>query len=119
MSQKSSVQFIPSNVPKLLTADTGAIYREGVLIRIPRPERFAIHKLIVSDRRRDGPDSLKSRKDLLQAETLMAILADDRPADLRDAYEDALARGPRWRAHLEASLARSSVSRAFLSQISV
>jgi hypothetical protein len=97
----------------------GAVYREGVLIRIPRPERFAIHKLIVSDRRRDGPDSLKSRKDLLQAESLMAILADDRPADLRDAYEDALARGPRWRAHLEASLARSSVSRTYLSKNSV
>lgn len=27
-------------------------YRYGVLVQIPRPERFCIHKLIVSERRR-------------------------------------------------------------------
>ena len=31
-----------------------ALYRSGVLVQVPRPERFAIHKLIVADRRRDG-----------------------------------------------------------------
>ena len=29
-----------------------AIYRSGILIQVPRPERFAVHKLIVADRRR-------------------------------------------------------------------
>jgi len=84
-----------------------AVYRNGVLIRIPRPERFAVHKLIVSDRRREGPDSIKARKDLVQAELLMAILAEDRPSDLIDAYEDAMSRGPRWRERLERALGRS------------
>ena len=37
--------------------------RSGVLVQIPRPKRFAIHKLIVADRRRGGPDALKSVKD--------------------------------------------------------
>jgi len=83
-----------------------AIYREGVLVRVPRPERFAIHKLIVADRRREGPDSLKARKDLLQAEILIAILAEDRPGDLAEAYADARARGPRWRERLDRSLDR-------------
>ena len=32
--------------------------RSGVLIQAPRPERFAIHKLIVADRRLVGPDAL-------------------------------------------------------------
>lgn len=90
------------------------IYRDGVLVRAPRPERFAIHKLIVADRRRDGQDSLKARKDLMQAELLMSILAEDRPADLIDAWEDALSRGPRWRQRLERSLERSPQARAFL-----
>ena len=88
-----------------------AIYREGVLVRIPRPERFAIHKLIVSSRRQAGPDSLKARKDLLQAEILLDILSEDRPADLAEAYRDAEARGPRWRTLIESSLNRSEGAR--------
>jgi len=83
------------------------IYRDGILVRIPRAERFAIHKLIVADRRRDGPDSLKARKDLMQAELLMSILAEDRPTDLVEAYEEATARGPRWQQRVEASLKRA------------
>ncbi|HVJ44291.1 MAG TPA: GSU2403 family nucleotidyltransferase fold protein [Dongiaceae bacterium] len=85
-----------------------AVYRDGVLVHIPRPERYAIHKLIVSDRRVHGPDSLKARKDLLQSELLIQVLAEDRPSDLKEAYEDAMSRGPRWRQRLEASIARSS-----------
>lgn len=88
-----------------------AVYRNGILIRIPRPERFAIHKLIISDRRKDGPESLKAKKDLLQAELLIHVLTEDRPGDLADAYEEALSRGPRWREHLERSLSRSPVTR--------
>jgi hypothetical protein len=38
------------------------LHRSGVLVQIPRPERFAEHTLIVADRRRDGPDALKARK---------------------------------------------------------
>lgn len=81
-------------------------YRSGVLVQIPRPERFAIHKLIIADRRRDGPDSLKSHKDRRQASFLIEALAEDRPEDLREAYENALSRGPRWRDRLSATLKR-------------
>jgi len=88
-----------------------AVYREGILLKLPRPERYAIHKLIVSGRRKDGPDSLKARKDLLQAELLIEILSEDRPADLADAYSDAMSRGPRWRELIERSLVRSPAAR--------
>ena len=88
--------------------DAAAIYRDGILVRAPRPERFAIHKLIVADRRLEGRDSLKSRKDLMQAETLIALLARDRPGDLAEAYRDAMERGPRWRERIERSLKRSA-----------
>ncbi len=81
-------------------------YRSGVLVRIPRPERFAIHKLIVADRRQTGPDSLKSVKDRRQAAFLIQILAENRPDDLADAYELAMGNGPNWRKRLEASLSR-------------
>ncbi|MFG1303029.1 GSU2403 family nucleotidyltransferase fold protein [Xanthobacter autotrophicus] len=81
-------------------------YRSGVLVRIPRPERFAIHKLIVADRRQTGPDSLKSVKDRRQAAFLIRILAEDRPDDLAEAHEVVLRSGSNWRKRLEASLSR-------------
>ncbi|OWV39208.1 nucleotidyltransferase family protein [Mameliella alba] len=80
------------------------LYRSGVLVQIPRPERFAIHKLIVADRRKADPDRLKARKDRAQAELLIEVLSDERPADLAEAYETALARGPAWRSRISASL---------------
>jgi hypothetical protein len=81
-------------------------YRDGVLVQIPRPERFAIHKLIVADRRLEGSDSLKSIKDRLQAEFLIKVLAADRPGDLQDALDDALSRGKRWRERIKATVER-------------
>jgi hypothetical protein len=78
------------------------------LIRAPRSERYAIHKLIVANRRLEGRDSLKSRKDLMQAETLIALLVQDGPGDLADAYHDAVERGPRWRERIERSLDSST-----------
>ncbi|MDF1586132.1 nucleotidyltransferase family protein [Marinimicrococcus flavescens] len=91
-----------------------AVWRNGVLVVVPRPERFAIHKLIVADRRREGPDSLKARKDLLQAGLLIAVLAEDRPDDLALAHEDAARRGPRWRERIARSLARAPAAAALL-----
>jgi hypothetical protein len=81
-----------------------ALYRSGVLIQIPRPERYAIHKLIVANRRQGGPDAIKSRKDRLQAAFLIRVLRQDRPDELKEAHLDALSRGPKWGAHIAASL---------------
>jgi hypothetical protein len=67
----------------------------GVLVNVPRPERYALHKLIVSRRRREG--AAKIDKDLAQAETLLDVLAERRKADLRDAWEEMRERGPKWR----------------------
>ncbi|MFW2589872.1 GSU2403 family nucleotidyltransferase fold protein [Sagittula sp. SSi028] len=91
-----------------------ALYREGVLVQIPRPERFAIHKLIVADRRREGPDADKAHKDRRQAAWLIEQMADDRPADLWEAYSDALSRGPKWRARIESTLKRMPDTQALL-----
>ncbi len=60
------------------------IYRTGVLAQIPQPEHFAIHKLIVADRRQ-GRDWLKTEKDRRQARFLIEALAEDRPEDSAEA----------------------------------
>jgi hypothetical protein len=75
-------------------------------VQVPRPERYAIHKLIVADRRRDGPDELKARKDRAQAAFLIEVLSEERPDDLAEAYAGALANGPAWRSRLSATLDR-------------
>lgn len=91
-----------------------ALYRSGVLVQIPQPERFAIHKLIVADRRRGGPDQIKSIKDRAEAAFLIRALAQDRPEELREAYEIALASGPRWGERIAASLKRMPETAALL-----
>ena len=90
------------------------LYRSGVLVQVPRPERFAIHKLIVADRRRGGPDALKSVKDRAQAAFLIGVLAEDRPEDLREAYEAAIGNGVKWRDRIAASLKRMPQTFALL-----
>jgi hypothetical protein len=93
-----------------------ALYRSGVLVQIPRPEAYAVHKLIVANRRK-AQDQLKSRKDRAQAALLIEALAEDRPDDLREAYQDALQRGPQWRAHIEATLTRMPETAARLAAL--
>ncbi|HLI13465.1 MAG TPA: GSU2403 family nucleotidyltransferase fold protein [Alphaproteobacteria bacterium] len=92
-----------------------ALYRSGVLVQIPRPERYAIHKLIVAQRR-SGPARAKAAKDLAQAQALIAILVEDRPQALEEAYRTALAKGPKWRDAIRRSLKqRAEISRAISS----
>ena len=95
-----------------------AIYRSGVLVQLPRPERYAIHKLIIADRRRDGAGSLKSAKDREQAAFLIKVMAEDRPDDLTDAYAAANDVGPRWREHIGNSLKRMRETKAIIDSLS-
>ena len=88
----------------LATPEKAALpYRDGVLIQVPRPERFAIHKLVIADRR---ADRLKARKDRAQAAFVIEVLAQDRPQDLMETYREALASGQRWKERIERSLSQ-------------
>jgi len=77
-------------------------YMEGLLVKIPRPERYAVHKLIISQRRKGG--SAKAKKDIEQARTLIWAMAEDRPHQLRAAFDDANDRGPSWRKALDQAM---------------
>lgn len=80
-----------------------SIYMEGLLVQIPRPERYAIHKLIVSQKRHAGSGA-KARKDLQQARAIIWAMAEDRQHELNSAIAEADARGPKWREALDRSL---------------
>lgn len=94
-----------------------AIYRSGVLVQVPRPERYAIHKLIIADRRRDGAGNLKSGKDREQAAFLIEAMAEDRPDDLRLAYVTAMEVGIRWRQHIANTLKRMPDTKKLLDRL--
>jgi hypothetical protein len=55
-----------------------------VAVRVPAPERFAVHKLIVAQIRKGRPE--KSLKDLKQAAVLIAALGENHPGALEAAF---------------------------------
>jgi hypothetical protein len=64
--------------------------RQGVLVSVPAPARFALHKLVVA-RRRPVAFAEKARKDVAQAEAVLEVLAEDRPGDVLVAMDAARA----------------------------
>ena len=85
-------------------APTVALWGSGVLVNIPQPARFAVHKLILAQKR-DSAGRLKRQKDLAQAEALIDALQSNDPYALHDALADAAARGRAgWREPIVRSL---------------
>ena len=84
-----------------------ALHGAGVPINVPDPTRYALHKLIVAQMRRqeDPRSAAKSRKDLEQARALIGVLSQVRPDDLKDLWQELCARGSSWEAKARASLA--------------
>ncbi len=83
---------------------TVMLHEAGVPVMIPAPERYAIHKLIVSGRRNQG--SSKLDKDVAQSSHLIEALWHKRQADISSAWQEAWERGPAWRDELTNGLDR-------------
>ena len=71
------------------------LHEHGIMINVPAPGRFAIHKCIISQKRA-AADAAKSRKDLLQAEQVFQVLLETRPGDIALAFDAAKARGEKF-----------------------
>lgn len=67
------------------------LHGEGIYVQVPSPQRYAVHKLIVARRRKLG--EVKSDKDVRQAEALLGVLVQKRPAELKTAWLEAFGRG--------------------------
>jgi hypothetical protein len=70
------------------------LYGPGVYVHVPTPERFGVHKLIVSQRRRG---SAKRDKDIRQAQALLDVLIKKRPHELKAVWVEAEGRGEKWK----------------------
>lgn len=71
------------------------LHAAGIYVNVPSPQRYAVHKLMISRLRHEG--SAKRDKDLEQAATLLAILSRKRPYELKSAWDEAYKRGREWR----------------------
>ena len=83
---------------------TVALWGAGVLVNVPQPARFAVHKLILAQRR-DACGRLKRAKDLAQAKAIIEVLLKHDQFALEDALNDARAEGEKgWSAPISRSL---------------
>jgi hypothetical protein len=96
--------LITDPVPAVMLAGS------GILVRVPSPARYAIHKLIIAQKRH-ATAAAKRAKDLEQARSLVLALKARDPWLLRDMAEDAASRGAAgWRQPMERSLAELGLS---------
>ncbi len=84
------------------TMNAVALHGSGVLVRVPTPIRYAIHKLIVAQQR--AKTNPKRRKDLLQAKELLAVMREIDEDNYVDEIAAARRRGSKWKAMVDASL---------------
>ncbi|TIP27076.1 MAG: hypothetical protein E5X67_17190 [Mesorhizobium sp.] len=89
------------------------LHGAGVPVNVPSPERYAIHKLIIASRRRtDSDGTAKSRKDKMQAATIMEAMIEQRQSDdLADAFMEAYVmeaygRGAAWKEAIRKTLSQ-------------
>lgn len=81
-----------------------ALHGAGIVVAVPDPFRFAVHKLLVAQKRRYG-EGPKRQKDLIQAAALMRALEARAPEEWKDMVDDARARGARgWAEPIDRSL---------------
>ena len=76
----------------------------GIYVLVPSPARYAVHKLILSGRRPEG--AAKRQKDIDQAASLLTVLVQKSPYELKSVWREASARGKAWRQLLLAGLSQ-------------
>lgn len=81
------------------------VARAGILVNVPAPGRYALHKLVTAERRIAALQT-KRTKDLQQAEQLITALLRDRPADLRMASRAASKQPAKFAQQMRAGMAR-------------
>jgi hypothetical protein len=108
---KAHAQALPYLRPLLgRPIDAVVLGREGIVpVTVPRAEAFAWHKVLLSQIR--GATSDKRGKDLAQAAVLLAVLAEDAPDGLEEAFAE-LPRGTKSKTRSAARAVMDVLERA-------
>jgi hypothetical protein len=87
------------------TTQATLLSRDGaLLVNIPSPIRYGLHKLIVYGERSEAFRT-KATKDILQSAALISWYANHQPDTLRATLEDLMERGPGWRKRAKQGIA--------------
>ncbi len=89
------------------TRPAAALGGAGALVNVPRPGRFALHKILVAGRR--GAQLVgtgKATKDRVQAAALLRVLLEDIPGEVSLAWKQLAARSRGWVKAFRDSLVR-------------
>lgn len=81
------------------------VFGVGIKVNVPSPGRFALHKLVVSQRRPIA-SILKSQKDLFQAQQLLSYLIENRPGEILLAFDAAKEMSKKFNDQLESGLGK-------------
>ncbi len=88
----------------------------AVVVSVPDPARFALHKMIVAGER-PVSERLKANKDLNQAAAIIECMLDQGYADkLQEVFEDLDARGPGWRSRFGRAMGRLAAQHPEISE---
>ncbi len=77
------------------TSKAAVVGGDGILVNVPLPARYALHKLWVA-KNRPVSDQVKARKDVSQARQIIEVLSKDRPEDLEEAMTAMQSRKRMW-----------------------
>jgi hypothetical protein len=89
--------LIEDPIPGVVIAD------DAIVVQVPQPLKFGLHKLIVSQLR-DVTARAKSEKDLYQAYQILSFYDEMRSVELQNAWTDLISRGSSWKKNTEAGL---------------
>jgi hypothetical protein len=91
------------------TTQTAIISGENaVIVNIPAPVRYALHKLIVMAEREENFRA-KIEKDAGQVATLVSYAMERTPRALRDAADDLMSRGKGWRSRVAVGMQQLAI----------
>ncbi|HUP62518.1 MAG TPA: GSU2403 family nucleotidyltransferase fold protein [Thermoanaerobaculia bacterium] len=86
------------------TTKAAVVGGSGILVNVPLPGRYALHKLWVA-KNRPVSDQTKARKDISQAQQVIEVLLIDRPDDIDEAVTAMRSRPKLW-SHVRTELDR-------------
>ena len=81
------------------------VARAGILVNVPSPARYAVHKLVTSTRRPAAMQT-KTIKDIDQATLLFRVLLEDRPGDIPMVFAATKQRPEKFQEQVLAGLAK-------------
>lgn len=106
------MEFSLEKVEQTVLMDRNGV---SVVVNIPSPARYAVHKLLIVGER-SAAFQTKASKDVQQAAALIDWYLTYRADELADAWADAHSRGPGWQKRLNQGLAALTRAHAPLAQ---